>query len=315
MMMIKPVGITPANLYSSVPETDAPAWVAGTYKKGDRVIQNHHVFESLVDTNNVEPAKDSATAPKWLDTGATNRWRMFDKIRRPGDHPGERPGAAAGNAAGHPHVEPHEHRGRHHAGFGGERPGAVRPIRLPGDHHDDRSRGRGGLRAEGGQPVDPAAGDMWEWLFTSVERVDAFALTDLPAYGTARIHILVEAGAGGTAGCSMAVAGQVVTLGTALMGAQFSITDFSTKEKDTFGNDYVTERGYRSTTSRTRFPSLTARSPASGRLLTQYLTRPAVFIGDLKREWTLIYGRFGDLNVVCPNGKYSECTLEVGALI
>lgn len=314
MMMIKPVGITPANLYSSVPETDAPAWVAGTYKKGARVIQNHHVFESLLDSNDVEPAKDSATAPKWLDTGATNRWRMFDKSA----------GQVITQASGQ------VQRQVTLLGTLTSNPTSIEVDITPGSVVNALALfGLSGYQATITMTdpvdgvvygpkvvslVDPAAGDMWEWLFTSVERVDAFALTDLPAYGTARIHILVEAGAGGTAACSMAVAGQVVTLGTALMGAQFSITDFSTKEKDTFGNDYVTERGYSyNVTYPISIPD--GQVTSFRRLLTQYLTRPAVFIGDLKREWTLIYGRFGDLNVVCPNGKYSECTLEVGALI
>ncbi|WP_242115528.1 hypothetical protein [Sphingomonas lacusdianchii] len=76
--LLQPVTITDAVLRaSSVPEDDAPAWSAGgTYAKGARVVVGHRVYESLIDGNT---GNDPVSSTQWLDTGATNRFAMFDQ--------------------------------------------------------------------------------------------------------------------------------------------------------------------------------------------------------------------------------------------
>lgn len=313
MMMIKPATITPANLTSNVPETDAPAWVAGTYKTGDRVVKNNHIFESLADTNNTDPAADSATVPKWLDTGATNRWRMFDKsagqVVTLGTSKVQRRVSKIGTFTTNPTniditIKPGTVvNGLALFGLVGYQVKVTMTDPVDGVVYGPRTVSL----------VDPSAGDMWEWLFTDVGRIDSFSLTDLPAYGTASIRIVIEAGEGGTARCDMAVVGQVVELGEALMGTSFGITDYSSKEVDTFGNEFVTEGGFR---NKVTYPLAIYRDLVTPfkRLLIEYRAKPAVWIGAEELEWSLIYGRFRDLNVVTNNGSFSECTLEVGAL-
>lgn len=313
MMMIKPATITPANLTSLVPENDAPAWAAGTYKNGDKVISNHHVFESLADSNTADPAKDDPAVPKWLDRGATNRWRMFDK--------------SAGQvvASGTGKVQ----RRVSQIGVFTANPETIDITITPGSVVTGLALfGLVGYQVtitvndpvdgvvygpEVISLVDPSAGDMWEWLFTPVDRIDNLVLTDLPAYGTASIHILIEAGTGGTAQCEAAVVGEVVDLGESIIGASFGITDYSSKDVDTFGTEFVIERGFR---NKVTFPiAIWPEQVATfRRLLTEYRARPAVWIGDESLEWTLIYGRYRDLNVVRPHGAFYECTLEIGAL-
>lgn len=43
-----------------------PIWVAGSYSDADTVFHNGHIFESLMDLNDVEPGTD---ALKWQDNG------------------------------------------------------------------------------------------------------------------------------------------------------------------------------------------------------------------------------------------------------
>jgi len=84
--LLIPNTLTDAGLVSStVPETDYPAYVAGTTYNtiGDRVIKNHHVYENLR-TGNLghDPslvANRNGVTPWWNDLGATNRWAMFDQ--------------------------------------------------------------------------------------------------------------------------------------------------------------------------------------------------------------------------------------------
>lgn len=76
---MKALRTSPVSLVSSTaPEADYPAWAAGAYAAGARVIRTttHRIYERQV-------AGASTTAPEvdaaWLDVGPTNRWAMFDK--------------------------------------------------------------------------------------------------------------------------------------------------------------------------------------------------------------------------------------------
>ena len=82
MKIIVPQIVTPSTLASSnVAEDDAPAWSAGLYYLGDRVIYNHRVWEVIVTSTIAQPDTGAlANPPSWLDTGADNRYRMFDRI-------------------------------------------------------------------------------------------------------------------------------------------------------------------------------------------------------------------------------------------
>lgn len=80
MRVIKSVVTTDTILTSSnIPEDEYPAWVSGTsYTALDKVIYNHKIYQRVV-------TGSGATTPdldqvNWLDSGYTNRYRMFDNI-------------------------------------------------------------------------------------------------------------------------------------------------------------------------------------------------------------------------------------------
>lgn len=88
--IIRPIMITDAMLIATdVPETDSTKgeWAVGTaYTAGDTVRVTtsgvHKVYECLTNvTGGSSPEVDVlAAVPKWLDCGATNRWKPFDKV-------------------------------------------------------------------------------------------------------------------------------------------------------------------------------------------------------------------------------------------
>jgi hypothetical protein len=80
MMIIRPVDVTPAMLTSSnVQENDFDVWSVSTaYTVGQKVTLNRRNYEALVANTGANPETDTSDPPKWLDLGATNRWRMFD---------------------------------------------------------------------------------------------------------------------------------------------------------------------------------------------------------------------------------------------
>jgi hypothetical protein len=81
LQVLQPVAITDAVLTSSsVAEDDAIEWSpAGGYPAGTHVVRRgtHRVYESII-ANNIgnDPA---ATVGAWIDVGPTNRWAMFDQ--------------------------------------------------------------------------------------------------------------------------------------------------------------------------------------------------------------------------------------------
>ncbi|TXH90355.1 MAG: carbohydrate-binding protein [Rhodoferax sp.] len=78
--IIKPLAITPAMLVSTdVAEADYSAYSAGTtYALGDRVMDNHLIYQSLVAGNLGNTP--SASPAKWVLVSATNRWKLFDTV-------------------------------------------------------------------------------------------------------------------------------------------------------------------------------------------------------------------------------------------
>mgnify|MGYP003544562866 CR=1 FL=1 len=80
MRVIKSVVTTDAILTSSnIPEDEHPAWVSGTsYTALDKVIYEHKIYERIViGAGTTPPNLDQVN---WLDSGYTNRYRMFDNI-------------------------------------------------------------------------------------------------------------------------------------------------------------------------------------------------------------------------------------------
>ena len=56
MKVVPPVDITPAKMISNnVPDTDYPAWVAGTYVQGDRRIVGINAYEVLAESTTDAP--------------------------------------------------------------------------------------------------------------------------------------------------------------------------------------------------------------------------------------------------------------------
>ena len=86
MNVIKPITMTDAMLVSSTisePGSGETAWSElTTYSLGNTVsiisTDSHKTYESLDNSNTNNPP---ATSAKWLYTGYTNRWKMFDETR------------------------------------------------------------------------------------------------------------------------------------------------------------------------------------------------------------------------------------------
>ena len=301
MKVFQPIQPTDTTLTSSnIVETDNPEWLIGTsYGIGSKVMiattepNIHRNYESLVASNlGNQPWDDDGT--KWLDLGATIRWKMFD----------------AGNSTQSTRAD------------------LIDVTVTPGQLYNAVALlNLSGLTA---QVIinDPTEGEVYNkttslvsdsgvaswhsYYFTPIERVTDVVLTDLPSYPSASIQVkITEAGA--TCAMGVMAIGAQTSLGITSNGASVSIRDYSVKETDSFGNYTILERSF----SKRADYSITLES---GRVayvqnfLTSLRSVPVIWIGAEDYGSTLIYGYYRDFDLVISDAVISHCSITVEGL-
>lgn len=155
-------------------------------------------------------------------------------------------------------------------------------------------------------------GTFFDWCFAPIENTPEFVDIDLPTYYGMEITItLVKTG--GTVRIGTLLAGLSRTLGATLMGASFSINDYSIKTSDAFGNMQFTERAY---SKRGTFQVMVDKADvdAVNTILTRYRATPIVFVGSEVYDSAIIFGKFNSFNTTVAYDTYSMCNLEVEGL-
>ncbi|WP_282396520.1 hypothetical protein [Pseudomonas sp. PS01298] len=298
MRFIRPVEVTPAKLISSnVPETDYPAWsVMATYSIGDKVVLDHRNYEALAAVPaGVKPGAEIVTTTnpaKWLDIGATNRWKMFDEIVGTlTTNPGLvsvtiQPGAVINSLA--------------LINVRGESVTVVMTDPIEGV-----------VASRTYSLIDGSVDNWYDWFFEEIELRNSIVALDLPAYGTASITVTVSSS--GTAGIGELVIGKTADIGKALYGTGVGIDDYSKKERDPFGGWSVTEGAFSDTA---KFPVAidTDRVTKIKRLLTEIRAKPVVWVGEETYEASILYGFFTSFDLVYSGPTVSDCQLEIEGL-
>ncbi|HEX8596691.1 MAG TPA: hypothetical protein VF682_25930 [Pseudomonas sp.] len=297
MRFIRPIEVTPAKLISSnVLENDYPEWAAGTNALGVRkmLAAEHKVYEVIAATTTDAPqAGLLKDPPTWMEIGYTNRWRMFDEI----------------------------------VGTTTSNPGIVSVTIKPGTVVNSLAL----FNVQGGSVTvtvtDPVEGEIYtrtvslvdagvnnwfDWFFADIEVRTSLVFLDMPAYGTANITITVTSST--TASVGALVIGKLIPIGTTTYGAKVGIDDYSTKERDKFGNLVVLEGAYSDTGD---FPVVveTARVTKIRKMLIEVRAKPVVWIGEETYEATIIYGFFKSFDLIYSGPDVSDCQLSIEGLI
>jgi hypothetical protein len=300
MKIIKPHQITDSMMLgSSIGEDDYPAWVSGaTYALGDRVIrtQTHCIYERLsAGSSAIAPELDAAT---WLYVGPTNKWAAFDNVVGTTSS-GPSPLSFVIRTGSTDSLALFELTGRTAQ--------VVMKDVTDGTVVYDRT-------------LDLDATDIesfYGWFFHSdfSQRAD-IVLTDLPSqFANAELTVTIAATSGDTA-VGVLKPGLAADLGQTQSGATVSITDYSRKERDDFGNVVVVERAY---SKKANFSLLTTLSSFNRiyRTLADLRATPCVYIGTEADgyEPLLIYGFFRDFSIDVQYPKHHLCSLEIEGLI
>ena len=299
MIIIKPASVTASTLTASnVAETDYPAWTAGTYTVGNRVIYDHKIYEVVATSTTDRPDLGAAAVPAtWLFVSPTNRYKMFDIA----------------------------------LGSGTVNSGSINVTITPTTvcnsvvlFNVDGATAQLIVRTSGGtivydQTVSLADyGDLnsyFNYYFLPIAETGAseLAFIDIPNYSGASFQLIIDAG-GGTATCGEMIIGQKSALAVTNFGTSVGIKDYSVKTIDDFGNVTITTRPY---SKRADYDVTveTAQVSQFTKFLASIRSTPAVYIGDPLRGETIVLGYYRDFSVVLSNPSISECSMSVEGLI
>lgn len=297
MQIIKPITVTDSILTASnVPENDYAQWSSvTTYSVGQRVIvlSTHKIYESLIGSNlNNNPVTDDGT--KWLDLGATNRWRAFDK--KIGNK------VTQLNSIQYTLSDPASNI-TSVALFG--LVGISANVTVVSDSVEVFNQT---YSLTDNRDII----DWYTYFFEEQLQLEEVLFLNIPPYLGSSVTITITAATGTNAQVGQIVLGFLSDLGLTNYGTAVSIEDFSRKETDAFGNFVVVERAFsRLADFDVQFE--TANTRRLQQTLAQYRATPIVYIGNPDASYaTIIYGfyRRFDLTLETPSLSFGAIEVE-----
>ena len=298
MNVIEPITITDAILTSTnVLENDHAVWLVGsTYAVGDRVIMisTHRIYESVVAGNIGVNPSTNITNSHWINIGATNRWKAFDKLI---SDPVVRASPITYTLTGGTLMDGV-------ALFGLVAATVRMKVTDPVD----------GVIYDVTRDIVDNSGvfDGWSYAFTptAFETQDIF--TDVPLYSVAVLEITVSGS--GTINVGQIVIGRNHQLGDTNSGTSIGIEDFSKKDRDQFGNAILVKRAF-AQTARFNFTFPTDGTRRVAGILARLRATAAVYHAgdDTAKFATTVYGFYRDFDIPLTT-TISFATLEVEGL-
>ena len=298
MRVIKSVVTTDTILTSSnIPEDEYPALVSGTsYTDMDKVIYEHKIYERIVTgAGTTPPDLDQAN---WLDSGYTNRYRMFDNII---SSVSSRTGGIEFT------LTPNQ---------------VINGIALLNVNAST-------VRVVMNDPIEGVVYDRTKELRSSSNVIDYYSyffaplinlgdldtaiFLDLPNKPTATITVYVSSGVG------LVEVGEVVygvqsIVGRTNYGTAIGITSYSRKDTDEFGKVTVIKR------KNSKYADYDIDIDNTNLAFVQRLFQdidsvPCVFIGNPEMEELIVYGFYKDFKATISFPTVSKCTLRVEGLV
>lgn len=297
MRVIKSVVTTDTILTSSnIPEDEYPAWVSGTsYTALDKVIYEHKIYERIVTgAGTTTPDLDQAN---WLDSGYTNRYRMFDNTL---SSVSSRTGGIEFTLTPNQIVN-----GIALLNVNASTVRVVMNDPVEGVVYDNTKELRSSSNVN----------DYFSYFFAPLlsENLETAIFLDLPDKPTATITVYVSSGSG------LVEVGEVVygiqsVVGRTNYGTAIGITSYSRKDTDEFGKVTVIKR--KNSKYADYDIDIDNNNLASvQRLFADIDSVPCVFIGNPEMEELVVYGFYKEFKATISFPTVSKCTLRVEGLI
>lgn len=308
MLVIEPISVDDSvQLSTTAKDDDTDAYDPDTtYSKGEVVAEDDRRYESAVDDNDSyppdnTPAEVGVDEAKWLDLGATNKWRPYDELIA---------SQCVGDGDLEIEIDP---------------PSAVTAVAFFNleatdveieiqEKQEDDSWETVWERSD--SLVDNTeVYDAWTYAYTPIRYQVDLAVWDLPTIITdAKIIIRVIHSDDDTdAKVGQIVMGRQIDLGVTTYGSEAGVDDWSQVERDRYGNATIRKRRH---SRRFRYDVTVDRGDTHRvqNRLNQFLTKPAVFAGAIDHPTTLIFGYYRDYVITLSNYAYSRVDIEVEGL-
>ena len=225
MNVIPPLTINDANLTSSTcaePSAGETAWVSGTtYAGGDSRIRTatHRQYQRVIaGAGTTAPELDTAN---WLDVGPTNKWAMFDLLRNT-----QTSQASPLTVV----ITP------------GMRVNSLALLGLVADSATITVTSGGATVYSRTQNLNNRETlDWYDYFFGPFSTMPSLVLFDLPPYTNAIVTVTLTR-ASGPALCGSLVLGTFVYIGDVQYNAESDVLNFSTVDRDAFGNSILVPR-------------------------------------------------------------------------
>lgn len=293
MKIINPIVITPSMVVSNVVEI-YPAWSSATsYSKGDRVVYNLKIYESLTNTNLNKTPDTSPT--DWLVVGPSNCCAAFDT-----SYSTQTVSSAPIEFQITPNIIFNS--------------AAVLNIDIASELTIQLESATEGIVYSKTVSLDGSIlTDWYDYFFAPFDQKMDVVFTDIPPYRTGTLTITLDGI--GDLKVGTIILGNVLELGNTQYGLSFGIKDYSVKQEDEFGNTLFVERNYARRIEPTVFIRNTDLRKID-RLLTEVRAKPTVFIPTEEEGYdTLItYGFLADWNIEIPYPADSLLRMDIKGL-
>lgn len=307
MRIISPTKITDSMLlFSSIPEESIysvynPALM---YSAEDRVYveQYHLVFEAIQAVPVSTPPKDplgGVVDEYWLPIRATERWLAFDqkvggvKIESNQNIVYKiKPGVFSGVAM-----------------LGVE--GTEIELKL-----EETSLSFEEIRTISLINTSSGDGEVVDWysyFFANFSLVEEFASFDWPSFEHAELTITIK---GAAPKLAEIVIGRTQDLGITQYEPQFSIVDYSRKDRDIFGNFIIVPRGFSKKVD-VHVVVPTSQINYVSKLLSEIRTTPVIWVPAEAADYQstlLVYGYYKDFSMIIPHPIWAEMNLQIEGL-
>ncbi len=299
MKIIKPIEVNDTIFQSSnVPEDDYAEWSAGTtYALGAKVIvlSTHSIYESAGGGNSGnDPTTDKVN---WFTTGATNRWKAFDKkISDPVTNTTSITYALKDAASSITAI----------ALFG--LAGKTVNVTITTNAGDEVYNVTKSLVETDGVT------DWYSYFFSESSVKTEVQFLSIPPYANSDVDITITATTGEIAKVGQIVLGFLTSFGITTYGTSLSIEDFSSKEKDFEGNFIIVEREF-SNIADFNIKFLTGDARRIQNTLANFRAKPIVFIGSDDTSYGLtLYGFYKRFDLTLETPSYSFGSVEIEGL-
>jgi len=294
MRIVTPYNVDAGQLTTTNVVNEVADWSAGTYDLGDQAVDDNQVYKVVADPSTTDrPSVGAVASPAtWVLMGWSNQYRMFRDGRDSYSSRDESIDVTLNFDQVVTTV----------AALGLQGVSATLTVvdSVDGTVYDETI-----------DLVDIGVNNLWEYFFLPYDFKDTAIFDGIPPYQGADINLSIDAAtASDQARAGRVLVGIERSLGVTNYGVSVSILDYSTKERDGFGNlMLVPRRTVRLVDYDVKVP--TEQVDFVVRTLERVSSTPTLFIGDSKFSSSVTFGIYRDFSQGITSPSISDLAIQV----